>query len=214
MTINHHPQDETLAAYASGTLDFARRFVIEAHAHSCQRCRKSIGLMEEIAGALLAASQPAGMDPGCLQRVMARFDGEPAQIASSGRQSQIRPGLMRRVLDAPEQGAWAWAGPGLRLQSLHQPPGKGARLFLLMAVPGLGLPNHTHTGNEITLVLKGAFTHAGGRFAPGDCDDADDSDEHAPIVEPGEACICLIAMEGQLKLSGWLGRLAQPFVRI
>jgi len=34
------------------------------------------------------------------------------------------------------------------------------------------------------------------------------------VIDGDEECICLVAMEGQLKLSGVLGRLMQPFVRI
>ena len=76
------------------------------------------------------------------------------------------------------------------------------------------MPDHTHTGTELTLVLTGAFSHDGGRFACGDVEDADSTVDHQPVVEDGEECVCLVAMEGQLHLRGWIGRLMQPFVRM
>jgi putative transcriptional regulator len=90
----------------------------------------------------------------------------------------------------------------------------GSRVFLLKAAPGTHLPHHTHVGTELTVILKGAFRHAGGRFGVGDCDDADEAVEHLPVVEDGEECICLVAMQGHIRLLSFVGRLIQPFVRM
>ena len=38
--------------------------------------------------------------------------------------------------------------------------------------------------------------------------------EHQPVVEDGVECICLVALQGQIRLKSWMGRLIQPFVRI
>jgi putative transcriptional regulator len=73
---------------------------------------------------------------------------------------------------------------------------------------------HTHTDLELTCVLSGAFSHAGGRYGPGDFDLGDDTVEHQPIVEPGEPCVCLVAMQGNLQFKGLIGRVMQPFVRL
>lgn len=214
MTPSHHPKDETLAEHAVGTLDAARRFVVEAHLASCAPCRSVVASLEAVGGALLAAATPVVMEIGALDRALAQLDVERAVEPSGLDNNQLGADLMRSVLQRPDEGQWHWAGPGLRMRNLYRPAGSGARLFLLKAAPGLGLPDHTHTGSELTLVLQGAFTHAGGRFGPGDIDDADDADQHRPVVDAGAACICLVAMDGQLQLRGLLGRMAQPFVRL
>lgn len=214
MTVSHHPADETLASHASGSLDEARRFVVAVHLASCASCRKSVAAMQTIGGAFLDTAAPLAMAPNALQDVLAKLDVAPGIAKDLHVPGGLPENLIGELLRDPEQGRWTFAGPGLRMQSLYRPNGDGARLFMLKAAPGLNLPNHTHTGAELTLVLKGAFTHSKGRFGPGDCEDADDSDVHMPVVEPGETCVCLVAMEGQLKLRGLLGRLAQPFVRI
>lgn len=209
MTIAHHPMDETLIAFVSGALDEGRHFVIAAHARTCERCRRSVALLELTAGQMLDEVEPAAMGDGALMSALARLD-EPRRTpkASTGAT------LLSEVVENPDQGPWNWVGPGVHVRPLHTPKQGGTRVFLLKAAPGLGLPNHTHTGSELTLVLTGAFAHAGGRFSPGDCDDADETDEHNPVVEPGEACICLVAMNGHLKLQGFLGQILQPFVRL
>jgi len=38
--------------------------------------------------------------------------------------------------------------------------------------------------------------------------------QHRPQIESGEDCVCLVAMQGELRWSGFWGRLAQPFVRL
>jgi putative transcriptional regulator len=73
---------------------------------------------------------------------------------------------------------------------------------------------HSHTGLEMTCVLSGAFRHDGGYFGPGDFDLGDESVDHRPIVDDGEDCVCLVAMHGELRLNGVLGRMMQPFVRL
>jgi putative transcriptional regulator len=85
---------------------------------------------------------------------------------------------------------------------------------MLRAAPGTVLPRHKHSGTELTCVLSGAFIHEGGRYGAGDCDDADQDDTHSPVVDRGEECICLVAMEGNIIFQSLLGRMIQPFVRL
>ena len=63
-------------------------------------------------------------------------------------------------------------------------------------------------------MLQGAFSHQLGRYGAGDFDEADDTIEHRPVVEDGAECICLVALQGQIRLKSWIGRLIQPFIRI
>jgi putative transcriptional regulator len=73
---------------------------------------------------------------------------------------------------------------------------------------------HTHSGIELTCVLKGSFNHVSGRFAPGDFDYGDETLDHQPIVGAEEPCVCLVAMTGELRMNGFFGRLIGPFVRL
>lgn len=209
MTISHHPSDETLTAFVAGTLDDGRHFVIEAHAKGCARCQRSISLLARAAGQLLDEIEPVAMSSHALSATL-----EHLELASNIPTPSRVSSLLAEILAGPDRGPWNWVGPGVHMRPLFTPVSGGARVFLLKAAPGLGLPHHTHSGTELTQVLTGAFAHAGGRFAPGDCDDADDTDDHNPVVEPGDACICLVAMDGHLKLHGLLGRIMQPFVRL
>ena len=213
MTVTHHPSVETLGAYAAGALDTARRLVVASHIERCERCRRAVGNFEAVGGALLEDLPPTPMDEDALTRLMVRLDAAPEPAASPVPPAHDMPGLPA-CLDAYALGRWRRIGPGLQARPILLPQAGKARLFLLKGAPGARLPQHSHSGEEFAAVLTGAFTHDGGRFGPGDFDEADESVEHRPMVTPDGECICLIALEGRVRMSGVFGALLNPFVRI
>ena len=59
MTIEHHPEEAMLAAYAAGVLDLGQRVALATHLHACPRCRAWAARMECVGGELLAERAPA-----------------------------------------------------------------------------------------------------------------------------------------------------------
>ena len=80
--------------------------------------------------------------------------------------------------------------------------------------PGRETPRHTHGGVELTCVLSGAYATETERFDVGDLEEADPEVLHQPRVVSDEPCLCVVALDGQIELDGWLGRLMQPFVKL
>jgi putative transcriptional regulator len=215
MNITQHPTDETLTAFAVGSLGEGRSVVVAAHAEMCARCRSWIATVETIGGALLSDLPPAAMGNDALSQALARIDRrEYTKRARAERAVPSDLAMLPKPARSYPIGRWQWMGPGVHCRPIEVPADQGARVFLLKAAPGTKMPHHTHTGAELTLVLSGAFAHEGGHYGPGDLDEADDTVEHQPIVAASEYCICLVAMEGKLHLLGLVGRLLQPFVRI
>jgi putative transcriptional regulator len=213
-TINHHPAEETLAAYVGGRLDEGRRVLVAAHVELCASCARMLSAADHIAGMRLQGIEPTPLEDDALSNALARIDRAGSGEARSFTAPTSNGPVDLEALAGYERGPWRWIGPGVHWRSVAVPVGDGARVFMLRAAPGTSLPHHTHTGTELTLILQGAFAHVGGRFGVGDFDEADGSIEHQPVVEPGDACICLVAMEGKLRLLGLLGRIMQPFVRM
>jgi putative transcriptional regulator len=109
---------------------------------------------------------------------------------------------------------WKWIAPSVHLRPIVLPYASNTRLFLLRSGPGTKMLQHTHTGLEMTCVLSGAFRQDGAHYGPGDFDLGDETIDHRPVVEPGQDCVCLVAMQGELQLKGLIGRIVQPFVRL
>ena len=87
-------------------------------------------------------------------------------------------------------------------------------VWLLRIAPSTALPDHGHHGWEATCVLSGRFTDVSGEYGPGDVAEMNDAEIHQPVAGAGEACICLIAWEGRLRMRGLLARLLQPLIGV
>jgi putative transcriptional regulator len=210
MTIMHHPSDVTLGAFASGTLDEARAVVVATHISLCPQCRRVLRAFEHVGGELLEATAPADMGAAALERAMARLDSAAPPLTAS---EQIKP-----VSDLPAPlnqyalGRWRRIGGGLQTRPVHVASDGDVRVFLLKGGPGTRLPRHPHTGTEWTCVIQGAYCDEQGRYGPGDFDEVDESIEHYQVVEEGTPCIAVVAMQGGIKLQGWMGWLLQPLI--
>jgi putative transcriptional regulator len=76
------------------------------------------------------------------------------------------------------------------------------------------IPEHTHHGSEMTLVLEGGFSDAEGSYHQGDFLFREPSDVHAPTALQSEDCICLAVLDAPLKFTGWKYRWMNPFLRL
>jgi putative transcriptional regulator len=211
MTIKHHPTDTTLASFASRALDESRALVVAAHVSRCRQCRNAVKAFELVGGALLDDIPPAAMTANALDRAMAKLGSQDA-IGESGSSAVVSD--LPAPLSHYAAGSWRWIGPGLHWRPIDVASGNDVRVFMLKASPRARLPRHSHTGTEWTCVLEGAFRHDLGRYGPGDFDEADETHDHNPTVEDGAVCLCVVALEGNIKLQSWIGRLIQPLIRL
>jgi putative transcriptional regulator len=216
MSIQHHPEDAMLTSFAAGTLDYGQHVAIATHLVSCPQCRGFLHTMEQVGGAVLTSLPPSPMSSDALQQIEARLS-EPAHpappvLAPPLPESEV-PGLPAFVR-RHRFGRWTWIAPSVHVRPIMLPHESDTRAFLLRAGAGIKMPQHTHTGVEMTCVLTGAFSHTGAHYGPGDFDFGDEGVDHRPVVDADRECICLVAMQGELRLNGLLGRLIQPFVRL
>jgi putative transcriptional regulator len=215
MSIEHHPPDPMLAAFAAGTLDHGQHIAIATHLVACPHCRRFAHSVEKVGGAVLEGLAPATMSKGALAVIEARLN-EPARLvarpvpASPETDALGLPAFVRRYRFGP----WKWIAPAVHVRRIELPYASDTRVFLLKSGPGTKMLQHTHTGIEMTCVLSGAFRQEGAHYGPGDFDLGDETIDHQPVVELGQDCICLVAMLGDLQLKGLIGRVVQPFIRL
>ena len=217
MTIEHHASEELLAQFAAGRLEQAEHIVIATHVSMCARCRRFVAALERIGGIALEAAEPAAMAADAFDVAMARIErGASSRPASADRRPRRRRDEVElpEVLNHYEIGPLRRVAPGVSMRPILLPTTGKSRAFLLMSAPGTRMLEHTHTETELTCVLRGSFSHQGGRFGPGDFDLGDHSIDHQPVVGTEELCVCLVAMSGKLRINGLLGRLIEPFIRL
>jgi putative transcriptional regulator len=173
-----------------------------------------VRLAEAVGGALLEELPEAEMAPDALAGVLARLD-EPAPQPEAPPPSPAASDLPPLpTLRRHRIGSWRWVAPGVH-QIIVIPPGaRHGGLRLLRVAAGTALPEHGHEGAEVTCVLRGSFHDGGEVFAAGDVDERDEADQHAPVADARDGCICLVATAGRLRFSSMLARLIQPLARI
>ncbi|MBE9638938.1 ChrR family anti-sigma-E factor [Salipiger mangrovisoli] len=208
--ITHHIPEEMLRAYAAGTLPQPFAVVIAAHVSLCDACRASVETEAALGGALLSELAPAGLDEGARDRLFAALDTAvppPPPLRGSG----IFPAPVMEALKG-QPPRWKMLGGGIRQQILSA-DGEGS-LRLLYIPRGRAVPEHSHGGLELTLVLQGSFSDCEGRFAAGDVEVASDDLDHQPIAGDEGPCICLAATDAPLRFRAMIPRLLQPLFRI
>lgn len=204
------PSDETLLAYATGRLREGPALVVETHLALCQESRAWVERLSTIGGMLLESLPEVDIGRDALDRVLARIDaGEDPEI----RFPSDEPGLPE-PLSRYDVGPWKWAGRGTLVRKVLVPEDGACRVIMFKIDPGRKMPQHTHSGIEFTCVISGSYSDESGRFGPGDFEEADETTSHRPVVDSDVPCICIVALDGKVKLEGVIGRLLQPFVRI
>ncbi len=217
--LRHHPDDELLFDYAAGSLSEPVALIVATHMALCPACRSEVARFEAMGGAMMAELPPYSVE-GLLDGLMARLD-EPEKVAAAATRdkSASSPGDMR--VPQPLRG---YLGKGLESLAWKSMPGvreaeilaerEDFKTRLLQISPAKAMPLHTHEGMEYTLVLTGGFTDGDRHYLRGDVAVADEEVNHQPVADPGEPCLCLAVTDAPLRLTGPLGRLLNPFVKI
>lgn len=211
MTIQHHLTDQLLMGYAAGTLPEAFSLLVATHISMCDDCRTRSDAYDAVGGAVLEADS-AAMSEASLAACMARL-GTPDQPSRPAPRKGLFPAPLANYVGG-DLDAVRWKPLGMGVRQAILPTSKGASARLLYIPAGQSVPDHGHRGMELTLVLQGAFSDATARFAAGDVEIADESDEHTPVAEAGVDCICLAATDAPLRFMGLIPRLLQPIFRI
>jgi putative transcriptional regulator len=216
MTITHHPTEALLTAYASGALTQAERLVLAVHVNQCALCRRLIRAFECLGGASLEDVEPASLTPDAFVRISGLLQTSPDKAFRDTFDSRADEALkeLPAPIAAQRFGRRKWIAPGISARPILLPGDGRSRAFLLYSGAGARMLEHTHNGVELTCVLKGSFSHKGGHYGPGDFDFGDHTVDHLPIVSSEEPCLCIVAMDGRVRIPGFLGRLLSPFIRL
>ncbi|MFN3890222.1 MAG: ChrR family anti-sigma-E factor [Beijerinckiaceae bacterium] len=206
---NSRAVDDLLASYGAGSLDPARHALVASHLLLRPENRRFVRAVENTVADEIAAGAPAAALARRDARLAAIFDTvdePPAALEPAG--FQVLPPPLRRFIGCEiDDVSWSFVVPGVRECRLGD-VGRGSA-SLLRVKAGRRLPQHTHEGSEITLVLTGAFADPLGRYARGDIAVADGSIDHSPVVDSEEECICFAVTDAPLVLTGPVGRIVQ-----
>ena len=211
MTARLQPSEERLLAYAAGTLSPPESVVVATHLALRPETARWVDALPAVGGEVLESLEPAAVADDLLARTLASL---------SAPEESVRPEPANDMSELPEPlrryelGPWRWIGPDMHVRDVLAPRDGDCRVILLRIGSGRTTPVHTHAGVELTCVISGAYETDEARFGPGDFEEADGEVHHRPRTVSAEPCLCVVALDGQIRLDGWIGRLLQPLVRL
>ncbi|HEY7774459.1 MAG TPA: ChrR family anti-sigma-E factor [Marinagarivorans sp.] len=228
--INHHPDANMLVEYANGSLPWALCISVAAHLQLCPKCRAQYSQLCSLGGAYLSEAESEPVEDDSFSRLMGRIDANDASANA----------FALDLSDDPESAKEA-SSPARELPSKHLPkvikklvtdelrwrkiagPLKAARLatgqddyevsFHRIAKGGK-VVEHDHKGIEVTLVLEGSFSDKDGVYRRGDFLVREPGQIHRPTATLDQDCLCFSVCEAPVAVTGWLGKVVNPFLSI
>lgn len=216
--IEHHLDDDMLLQYAAGTLAEGWSVAVATHLALCPACRSKLSILESVGGYFIDSetaddanvsrnweSLKAKIDAGHIDKVV------PIKHRAASERTYPEP--LRTYIEAA--GGLRWRTLGRGAAQMIIPTGDETATVRLLKIPaGQPVPEHSHRGVELTLVLDGSFSDEVSTFCRGDVEMADDSLMHQPKADAGKDCICLAVTEAPLRFKSRLLRLIQPMLGI
>lgn len=201
MEQQNHPDLAWLIDYAAGTLSLGFKTAIAGHLRSCAPCREELQLANALGARLVHETPPLTprLTPAAIRAGAVRQPASQGDLGDLNLQNFVAASLGFQWAEL----AWRSGTPGLRIAHLQDQASE--RIWLLHANPGTALPEHTHEGAELTLVLHGAYRSHAQVYGVGDIDENDEGVTHRPVVTASGDCISLMVFEGRLKYTGVFG---------
>jgi len=227
MEVNHHPSVSTLADFTFGTTTSIADLVIQAHLSTCSECRKLVEDIESVGGELM---MHGGHVRPKINRALQNEGLRICEEYENGEEIKDNNPLRSSRIDGLEKGSelsdlfstyldcsfealpWKTAGKNIRVCKLRSEEDNS--LWMIRGEPGAKLPEHSHGGQELTLILKGSYACSSQIYSKGDLHESDEEGSHQPIIVGNEECVSLVSTEGKLKFEHWLPRLLQPIIGI
>ncbi|WP_316014308.1 ChrR family anti-sigma-E factor [Roseobacter sp. HKCCA0434] len=203
------PSDALLAAYASGTASAGMSLLVQTHLAMSAASHDRLSRLDALGGALLRSGHDVAMAEGALAATLDRLemDDAPSETAADG----PLPGPLAAALPSGfDELKWRFRLPGLH-ECVLDGFDPDEEVSLLRARPGAGMLQHTHNGEEATLILAGEMTDGDTVLRPGDVAEADGDHDHRPRITGDETCYCLIVTRGAMRFTGPLGRALNIF---
>ena len=211
--------EDAITEYAIGGLSPAKHVILACQSEISDTVAKRVMFQEQIAASMIEEGKSEALSPLFMGNVLAALPAQEADAAPAQKEPSegLAPKSLRHLLSCGLKDIkWKSLVPGVAVYDIlgNRHTKEGDRLYLLKAKGGMKMPDHSHNGEEWTLILTGSYRTGEERFTRGDLHIEGEDEIHAPHIDEGEDCICLVMTQGPLKMKGWLPRLLQPMIGI
>lgn len=220
-----HPSLDMLIDYSSGGLSLSHSLAISTHLDQCPQCREQVKRLNMLGAEMFSentempasdhtsSQKMSSLKSRLMDTINAQEEAPKSSVSAVPDALKHIPATLRRYIpEGYEKLKWVNLTPSFKLATLTN-ESSGEQVALSYIKAGAAMPYHTHTGDEITLVLSGAFSDEGGLYRQGDFICRGSDDQHQPRVTKDADCICLIVLDSPIEFTGWFSRLFNPIMR-
>ena len=202
-----------LAGYAMGRLPAPLNVLVESHLELSPQNRRFVADMEALSGRVVETVEPLPVhDRDRKLAEIFALDVLPARRPAPRRSNRLPEAICRFVGHDVDTMPWRTLLPGFKDYKVGEFEGLKTSVFWIRA--GQKIPSHTHEGGELTLVCEGGFSDILGSYERGDISVTDSTVDHQPIAHDDGDCIGFAVTDAPLRLTGVIGRLFNPFIRV
>ena len=217
--MKHHPDPATLMSYMSGSLPSNFSILVSSHLEKCSECSKNAHIGAEMGGFVLDKINEEKISEGAYDKFLSFAKTikhkTPSTPKSLDNDISNIPSVLQKYIGLEIRNIkWKFIAPGIKKHEVGIDKETNSYLTILKINPKKKIPEHGHTGNEITLVIEGSFKDEHGQYSPGDISEHDESTHHQPVVSSKNPCICIIATDGPMIFHNFFANLFQRFIRI
>lgn len=225
--ITHHPKFELLQLFVNGELPASLSAGIAIHTDMCQQCQEKIAqLTEQMAE---VSFEEGFLDQFIVDDEVVDFTDE-AMLESLGINEMINnitesDDIATSIAPAEKSISYDAKEVFLPRALTNMSFGKTSNLGklsrtriqlnenevhanLLEIKPGGSVPEHTHKGFELTVLLEGSFSDEHGEYVKGDFIMLDNSFQHHPRTKEG--CLCYTVANDALHFTQGINKLLNP----
>lgn len=223
--MNIHPSKQQLLDYCEGALNDVDGFTIALHLEQCSECRRLVSELEHRCADSVFNAEPVN-DPSLVSdesfknMLSTITDMEPTGASAfitptrhnatvttpNGKTFQLPSPLSRHAERISD-----WKNYGGKVYSASIELDTQARVNLLYINEDAQVPQHTHKGEETTVILHGGFSDEDGHYHAGDYLVRDASHKHAPFTQKGEDCLCLTVLTEPMIFTQGVARIFNLF---
>ena len=212
---NFCPSTTMLKDFVCGHLTNGKDLIIKSHLTFCPKCRNEVRKLECIAGSLLKnnMNNDCKIQPS-IKKTLSKISNERIKDNDEKPEDQVTGGILPQVINnfigkSSSDINWRFRLPGIydyQIDSSNE-----ENIYLLKVDPGARILQHTHEGEESTIILKGQMKDGDKTLSLGDISILNNNHTHNPQVSGTETCLCLVVMSGKVKFTGRFSRALNIF---
>lgn len=214
MKIKLHPSDQQLTLFAQGKAAPGESLIISAHVDMCPVCQRRVANVEmALAEQVLTEQSP--LPDRQMQNMLAQILATPQASTTPSEVHYLeldgKHFALPRSLQRYASKINGWSHMVGKLWQARVDLGIHGRADFIYMEKGGSVPEHTHRGHELTLVLDGEFSDGKGHYDTGDFICCDGQHTHTPRTDADEGCLVFSVLDQPLHFTSGLARLLNPF---